>query len=80
MLNEDTEGAHRHSEIQRYCPNVLNEWELYGEIEVMKYEQVTARNMSATVRKLRIRKAANPELVKELTHMQVKICAFCFCT
>jgi hypothetical protein len=36
MLNEDTEGVHRHSDIQRYCPNVLNEWEAYGEIEVQR--------------------------------------------
>ncbi len=72
MLNEDTEGAHRHHDIQRYCPNVLNEWEAYGEMQVLKAEQVTARNMSATVRKLRIRCAAEPDVTKEVNHVQYR--------
>lgn len=47
--------------------------------KVLKTEQVTARNMSATVRKLRIRKLLDPEVVKEVTHMQVVLFFFFFC-
>jgi hypothetical protein len=46
--------------------------------KVLKTEQVTARNMSATVRKLRIRKLLDPEVVKEVTHMQVVLFFFFF--
>ena len=73
MLNEDIENSHRHSDIQRYLPNVLNEWERYGEeMEVLKAEQVTARNMSATVRKIRIRHSDNPGEVKDVMHLQYR--------
>lgn len=70
MLNEDSEGYKRHPDIQRYVPNVLKEWESYGIVEVLKTEQVTARNMSTTVRKIKIRRKDDPDKVKELTHLQ----------
>lgn len=70
MLNEDSEGYRRHPDITRYVPNVMNEWESYGIMEVLKIEQVSARNMAATVRKLKIRRKDDIDVLKELTHLQ----------
>lgn len=72
MLNEDMEQAHKHAEhMGRYVPSVLQEWEQYGCMQVLKVEQVTARNMSATVRKLKIRRDSSEE-VKEVSHVQYR--------
>lgn len=70
MLNDDSEGKRRHPQITRYWPNEMNEWEAFGEMEVRKTEQVSARNMACTVRKLSIRKQGDEENVKTVTHMQ----------
>lgn len=72
MLNEDSEGFKRHHDIQRYIPNVLKEWESYGIMEVRKVEQVNARNMSTTVRKIEIRRKDDIDIVKDVTHLQYR--------
>jgi protein tyrosine phosphatase len=72
MLNEDSEGVRRHDDIQRYCPNVLNEWESYGMIQVLKREQLTVRNMSATIRKISLRMGEDNSEVKVVDHVQYR--------
>ena len=72
MLNDDGEGKHRHPEITRYWPIELNRWESYGQMQVMKTEQVIARNMSSTVRKILLRQENNPEMVKSVVHLQYR--------
>jgi protein tyrosine phosphatase len=73
MLNEDNEGsAHRHADIRRYCPSLLNEWESNGAVDVLKREQVAMRNMGAIVRKLTLRAVGTTGPTKECTHIQFR--------
>ena len=72
MLNDDGEGKRRHSDITRYWPNELNEWEKHGLIEVMKTEQVAARGMSSTVRKIVLRHIGEPGVEKHVDHVQYR--------